>query len=53
MLAIVLDVKDLELLGSHPWAMPEIRKTPLVFPQHEEITWNKLHRYFCNQLDGI
>lgn len=33
--------------------MPEIQERLFVFPQHEEATRNKLHRYFSDKLDGI
>jgi hypothetical protein len=45
--------KNLELLKGSPWPTPEIQQRSLDFPQGEETTHKKLHRYFSGKLGGI
>jgi hypothetical protein len=32
--------------------MPGLQERSFALPQHEETTWNKLHRYFGPNFDG-
>ncbi len=50
---ILFDDKNLELLRGSPWPTPEIQKCSLDFPEDEQTTHKKLHRYFNGKLGGI